>query len=524
MEYFRLGVLLASFQFIIAAGQAAGTNSVVDNSAKNQLEFYAATHPNDTTILAQNSFGAVFPSLTASLTVGPRGPVLLQDSFLIEKLQQGVRDKIVERNVHAKGAGAFGYFQVTHDISKYTKAAFLQPGKRTKVAARFSGATGEAGSADTRFDPRGFAVKFYTEEGIYDFTGNNLPVFMVREPMIAHDITKARRRNPQTHLPDLNAALDLISERPEMAMFLIFFTSDMANPKSYRCMKGYGINTYKMVNAKGKAVYVKLHWTPNQKQEYFTLEEAIKMYTQPDILIEDLYDSIAKKNFPSWNFSIQVMTYEQAAKHPQNPFDATKFWKTEEYPLIPVGKMVLNKNPVNYFVQVEQIAFSPSNMVPGIEASPDRLLHARMFAYPDSQLYRLGTNYAQIPVNRCPFVTHTYLRDGSMNVGDNGDNSPNYYPNTFHGYNGNTKPYYRQHVDRISGDVDRVDLGDDDNFSLPKYQWEKHIGPEERQRMIKNAVALLSLASKRVQQKVITNILLPINEDLANTIKAALKL
>ncbi len=347
---------------------------------------------------------------------------------------------------------------------------------------------------------------------------------MVRDPMMAHDITKARRRNPQTHLPDLNAALDMVSERPEMAMFLMFFVADMANPKSYRNMKGFGVNTYKMVNAKGDAVYIKLHWTPHQPEEFFTFEEAIKMYTQPDILIEDLYDNIAKRNFPSWTLSIQVMTYEQAAKHYQNPFDATKFWKIEEYPLIPVGKMVLNENPENYFVQVEQIAFSPSNMVPGIEPSPDRLLHARMFAYPDAHLYRLGTNFAQIPVNSCPFKINTYLRDGSMNVGKNGGASPNYYPNTFHGVNGNNKPYYRESVDYVSGDVDRYDTIDDDNYSLPKYQWEKHTNPDERQRMIKNAVALLSMASRRIQIKVINNIINPINVDLANIIKTALKL
>lgn len=347
---------------------------------------------------------------------------------------------------------------------------------------------------------------------------------MVRDPMLAFDITNCRKRNPQTHIEDPNAALDMISERPEIATFFTFFLSDMSNPKSYRCMKGFGVNTYKMVNAKGDAVYVKFHWTPHQKEEFFTFEEAIAMYTQPDILIQDLYDNIAKGNFPAWTFSIQVMTYEQAANHYQNPFDATKFWKIEEYPLIPIGKMVLNKNPENYFIQVEQIAFSPSNMVPGIEASPDRLLHARMFAYPDAQLYRLGTNFAQIPVNRCPYEVNTYHRDGSMNVGKNGGASPNYYPNTFNGLNANNKQYYRQSVDHISGDVDRVDLKDDDNFSLAKYQFENHIGPEERQRMIKNAVTRLSSATRRIQIKVLKNILYPISKELGNTVKAALKL
>lgn len=343
--------------------------------------------------------------------------------------------------------------------------------------------------------------------------------------MLFADITRARKRNPQTHLPDMNAAMDLISHRPEMTMFLMFFLSDMANPKSYRMMKGFAVHTHKMVNAKGEAVYVKFHWTPHQKEEFFTFKEAVEMFAKnANVLIQDLFDNIAKKNYPRWTLSIQVMTYKQAEKHYQNPFDATKFWKIEEYPLIPVGEMILNENPENYFAQVEQIAFSPSNMVRGIEPSPDPLLHARMFAYPDTQLHRLGTNFAQIAVNSCPFA-RTYQRDGPMNVGANGGSAPNYYPNTYNGLNSNNnKQAFKQSVDYVSGDVDRIDVVDDDDFSLPRYQWEKHIGPEERKRVIMNTIATLILAERRIQKNLLNNIIYKVNKDLGDAVKAALKL
>lgn len=420
--------------------------------------------------------------------------------------------------------GALGCFEVTNDISRYTKADFLQPGKRTNVAVRFSGATGELGSPDTYFDPRGFAVKFYTKEGNHDLTGINYPIFLMRDAMIFPDITRARKRNPQTHLPDMTATMDLISERPEMTMFLMFFLSDMANPKSYRCMKGFAIHTHKMVNAKGAAVYVKFHWTPHQKEEFFTFQEAVEMFAKnPNVLIQDLFDNIARKNYPKWTLSIQVMTFKQAERHYQNPFDSTKFWKIEEYPLLPVGVMTLNENPQNHFAQVEQIAFSPSNMVRGIEPSPDPLLHARMFAYPDSQLHRLGTNYAHIPINSCPFAK-TYHRDGLM-AGTNGGPAPNYYPNTFHGLNSNdNKKPFRQSVHFVSGDVDRIDDKDDDNFSLPKYHWENHVSPEEQKRILFNTVATISRADRRIQEKLLYNIIYKINKGFGDAVKAALKL
>lgn len=463
--------------------------------------------------------------MTHPYKIGHRGPVLLSDAFLIEKMQLFNRERIPERVVHSKGAGARGYFKVTHDISQYTKAAFLQPGKQTKVAVRFSGATGELGSPDTNFDPRGFAVKFYTEEGNHDLTGINYPIFLMRDAMIFPDITRARKRNPQTHLPDLTAALDLISERPEMTMFLLYFLSDMANPKSYRCMKGFAVHAHKMVNCEGEAVYVKFHWTPHEKETFYNITEAIQMFAiNPNVLIQDLFDNIARKNYPKWTLSIQVMTFEQAEQHYQNPFDSTKFWKIEEYPLIPVGEMTLTKNPENYFAEVEQIAFSPSNMVRGIEPSPDPLLHARMFAYPDSQLYRLGTNFAQIPINKCPFAK-SYHRDGVTNSGRNGGPAPNYYPNTFNGLksNNNNKPF-KQSVYFVSGDVDRIDDKDDDNFSLPKYHWENHIGSEERKRIVTNIVATMILADRRIQENLLHNVIYKISKELGKTVESILKL
>lgn len=421
-------------------------------------------------------------------------------------------------------AGARGFFQVTNDISKYTQASFLQTNKRTNVAVRFSGASGELGSPDTYYDMRGFAVKFYTEDGNHDLTALNYPVFHTRDPMFFPDINHARKRNPQTNLYDTTATMDIASERTEMAFFLLHFFSDMANPKTYRCLKGFGIHAYKMVNANGEAVYVKFHWTPHVKEEFFTWDEALQMYSiNADVLTQDLFDNIAKKNYPKWTLSIQVMTFEQAAKHYEDPFDTTKLWKTEEYPLITVGEMTLNENPDNYFAEVEQIAFSPANMVRGIEPGPDAILHARMFAYQDAQLYRLGTNFAQIPINSCPFAK-SYSRNGRMTVGTNGGPSPNYYPNTFHGLNSNDNQSYKQSVYAVSGDVDRVELKNDDDFSQATYHWLHRIGDEEKERIIGNVASTLKVVDPRIQKKFLDNIVYNINKQFGDGVKAALNL
>lgn len=414
---------------------------------------------------------------------------------------------------------------VTNDIRKYTKAKFLQPGKRTNVAARLSTAAGESGSADTNFDFKGFAVKFYTEDGIYDLTTLNVPVFGINDAMFFADVAHARKRNPQTNLVDPTAFFDLVSHRPEMTMFLLYTFSDAMFPKSYRYIDGFAINTYKMVNKNGEAVYVKFHLLSNQKKEFITLRQSVELAgSDPDLLTADLFDSIAERDFPSWTMKIQVMTFEQARKHPYNPFDTTKFWKEEDYPLISVGKLVLNRNPENYFAQVEQMAFSPGRMVPGIEPSPDRMLHARMFSYPDTQLHRLGSNNAHIPVNACPFQTRTYQRNGFMTVNSNGGSAPNYHPNSFNGPCANSGSHAKREAFCECGEVDRVDSGTEDNFLLPKFYWDKYVGPEERQRIIANMVAVFSSVDKRVMRNVLNNIAYKVNKELGDKLKAALKL
>lgn len=411
---------------------------------------------------------------------------------------------------------------MTHNISRFTIADFLQPGTRTKVAVRLSTGAGESGSADSNFDLKGFAVKLYTREGTQDIICINFPVFLVRDGMSFPDVVRARKRNPQTHLFDPNSLFDMVSYRPEMTMFMLFFFSDIAFPKNFRYIDGFAVNTFKMVNETGEPIYVKFHLVSNQQKKFITLQESSKLAgINPDYMLADLYDSIATKNFPSWTMKIQVMTYKQAKNLPYNPFDSTKYWKEEDYPLIDVGQLVLDKNPENYFAEVEQIAFSPGRMVPGIEASPDGLLHSRMFAYPDTQLYRLGSNYAQIPVNSCPFSVRTYQRDGMMNVGQNGGSEPNYFPNSFHGANAYFENILKRNFLFVSGDVERVDTGNDDDFLMPKYFWNgRSLG--EKQRIISNLAAVLGQTEKFIQENVLNNVIYKVDKDFGDTLKAAL--
>lgn len=419
-----------------------------------------------------------------------------------------------------------GYFEVTNDITQYTKAGFLKTiGRKVNVAVRFSTVGGESGSADTLDSPKGFATKFYTEDGIYDLVGNNIQVFAIRDPMLFADLNRARKRNPQTHLFDATASWDFNSLRPETIMNTLYQYSDMGTPKSFSYMDGAGVHTFKMVNATGCAVYVKFHWISNQKtKEYFTLDESVQMAgTNPEYLLKDLFDRIERKEYPSWKLAIQVMTFDQAEKHPQNPFDVTKFWKLEDYPMITVGTMILNENPIDYFTQIEQLAFSPSHMLPGIEASPDRMLHARMFAYPDAQLYRLGSNFAQITINRCPFHVNTYQRDGFMNVGLNGAGSPNYFPNSFNGLN-SAGDSVKQNVFSVSGNVDRLDSGDDDNFSLAKYYLENYVDDEEKSRIFTNIGASLRKADIIVQRNYLSNVAYRVSEEFGDCLKDELSI
>lgn len=472
-----------------------------------------------------NQEGIVMPSLTASQAIGTNGQVLLQDAFLLEKTASFNRERIPERVVHAKGAGAFGTFQVTADISRYTKAAFLNGiGTSTEVAVRFSTVGGELGSGDTWTDPKGFAVKFYTTEGNHDLVGNNIEVFPIRDPMLFTDINRSRKRNPATHLRDATMWWDFTSLRPETTLHTLHLFSDEGSPDGLRVMNGAGVHTFKMVNSTNSPVYVKFHWTSNQPWKYLTPQQSTQLAgTNPDYSIQDLYDAIANNNFPSWNLSIQVMTFAQAEAHPQNPFDITKHWRREEYPLIPVGRMTLNRNPTDYFTQVESLGFSPANMVPGIEASPDRMLHGRIFSYQDAQRYRLGVNFAQLPVNSPKGVTElkNYMRDGAACYGQNGDGSPNYYPNSFGGLSPDDGKNAHTTFP-VTGDVDRKDTGEEDNFSQSKLYLERDLTAEQVGRLVNNLALALSGAADTVQEKFLTNNAYPVSTAFGDALRDAL--
>lgn len=421
-------------------------------------------------------------------------------------------------------AGAFGYFKVTNDISDLTRASFLQPGKVTNVFTRFSTQVGEIGSADTTVDAKGFSIKFYTEDGNHDILGLNLPVFGTREAMLLPDFLHSRMKNPQTHVQDLNMFWDISSERPETMLFILFFFSRTAYTRSYRFIDGFAIHTFKLVNRNNKPIYAKFIFTSDAKdKKYFTTVEALTAagFT-PEYLTKELYDSIATKHYPTWTLNLQIMTYKQAEHFRYSPFDATKYWNTTEFPLIPVGKLVLNRNPHNYFNDVEQSAFCPTRLVPGIETTPDRLLHARMFAYHDAQLYRLGVNNDQIPVNRCPFGTKNYERDGFMNVGSNGGNGPNYFPNTFNGPTNNNNPYYNELPFEVCGDVDRIDLGDEDNFSQCK-SYMNSLSADEIEALVENMSFAFTGVNPRITQKVMNNLINPVSKNLGIKLQLAIK-
>eukprot|EP01102_Stenamoeba_stenopodia_P013471 TRINITY_DN437_c0_g1_i1.p1 TRINITY_DN437_c0_g1~~TRINITY_DN437_c0_g1_i1.p1 ORF type:complete len:525 (-),score=128.57 TRINITY_DN437_c0_g1_i1:107-1681(-) len=470
--------------------------------SSEQLASYAAQQKVSAQLTTSN--GAPIDDKTNSMTAGPRGPIVLQDFTLIDEISHFDRERIPERVVHAKGAGAFGYFEVTHDITKYTKAAvFSHVGKKTKVAFRGSTVGGESGSADTARDPRGFALKFYTEEGNWDLVGNNTPIFFIRDPIFFPSFIHTQKRNPATHLKDPDAFWDFISLRPETTHQVSFLFSDRGTPDGYRHMNGYGSHTFKFVNAKGEAVYVKFHLKTNQGIKNLSVEEAGRLAgDDPDYAIRDLFDNIAKGNFPSWNVFIQVMTFEQAEKFRWNPFDLTKIWPQGEYPLIPVGRLVLNQNPKNYFAEVEQIAFAPAHLVPGIEPSPDKMLQARLFSYADTHRHRLGTNYQQLPVN-CPLAkVRNYQRDGPQAYDNQGD-APNYFPNSFQGPQDDRK--HAWHKWAVSGDVARYNTADDDNFTQVGTFWRKVLKPEERDRLARNIAGHLKDAKPFIQKRAIAN-------------------
>ena len=437
-----------------------------------------------------------------SLTAGSRGPVLLQDFRLIEKLAHFNRERIPERVVHAKGAGAHGYFEVSADVSQWTKARFLGGlGKKTPVFARFSTVGGERGSADTERDPRGFAVKFYTEDGNYDIVGNNTPVFFIRDPGKFPDFVHTQKRNPQTNLKDANMFWDFLSLHPESLHQVTILFSNRGTPRSFRHMHGFGSHTFKWVNEAGKAVWVKYHFRTEAGVENFSAQEASAMAGQdPDYATRDLFDHIAQGKEAAWEVSVQVMPWADADKYKYDPFDVTKVWSQKDYPRIVIGRLVLNRNPENYFAEVEQAAFSPANLVPGIEASPDKLLQGRLFAYADAHRYRLGVNHNQIPVN-CPFSakTNTKQRDGFMTVDGNGGASANYYPNSVD--NTVMDKGALEHGYEVNGVVARTEY----IYKLDEYTQAgdlyRLLVEDERAALVSNIVGHLGHAAAHIQER-----------------------
>lgn len=430
-----------------------------------------------------------------SMTIGPRGPILLQDYLLHEDMAHFNRERIPERVVHAKGAGAYGTFTVTHDISQYTKAKiFSEIGKQTKMFARFSQVGGEKGSADSERDPRGFALKFYTEDGNWDLVGNNTPVFFIKDPKKFSHFIHTQKRDPKTNCKSPTMMWDFFSLNPESLHQVLILMSDRGTPFSYRNMHGFGSHTFSLNNKNNERIWVKFHFVTLQGIKNFNGKEASEMRgIDPDQATRDLVEAIEKKNFPRWALKIQVMTDDQAKTFKWNPFDITKVWFHKDFPLIDVGIMELNRIPENYFRDVEQSAFAPANIVDGIGFSPDKLLQGRLLSYPDAHRYRLGVNYEQIPVNKCPFATTNYQRDGHMQTGDNGGSEPNYRPNSFDDIVADES--YKQPAMQLESNIadwfDR-NQNDDDHFTQPGMLYRDAMNEQDRKNLVSNIVSSMS--------------------------------
>jgi len=439
--------------------------------------------------------GRPYTEFENSMTVGNRGPILLQDYFLHEDLAHFNRERIPERVVHAKGAGAFGTFTVTHDITQYTKAKiFSKVGKQTMMFARFSQVAGEKGSADTERDPRGFALKFYTEDGNWDLVGNNTPVFFIKDPKKFSHFIHTQKRDPKTNCKSPTMVWDFFSLNPESLHQVFILMSDRGTPFSYRTMHGFGSHTFSFFNKNDERVWVKFHFKTMQGIKNFTGDKANEMKAKDlDHLQRDLVEAIEKKDFPKWTMQIQVMTDEQAKNFKFNPFDVTKIWSHKDFPLIDVGTMELNNIPENYFRDVEQAAFAPANVVNGIGYSPDKMLQGRLLSYPDAHRYRLGVNYENIPVNKCPYTVTNYQRDGLMQVGDNGGANPNYRPNSFDDIviDEDYKEPSMQLESTIAGWFDR-NMNDNDHYTQPGDLYRKVMSEEDKKNLVDNIISSMS--------------------------------
>ncbi len=451
-------------------------------------------YPEKTTIMSKkltNSSGIPYFEHQDSQTVGARGPVLLQDFILQENLAHFVRERIPERIVHAKGTGAYGKFTVTHDITKYTRAKlFSKIGNTCRMFARFSTVGGEKGSADTARDPRGFALKFYTEDGNWDLVGNNTPVFFIKDAKKFPDFIHTQKRHPKTNLKSHTMMWDFWSLNPESLHQVLILMSDRGTPYGYRHMHGFGSHTFSMINDKNERIWVKFHLKTKQGIKNFTDAEATqKAGENPDFAQEDLCNAIENGDFPKWTMYIQVMTEEESREFKWNPFDITKVWPQAEFPLIEVGEMELNEIPKNYFAHVEQSTFSPSNLIDGISFSPDKMLQGRLFSYPDAHRYRVGVNAHQLEVNRCPFATHNYQRDGFMADSRDYEDAPNYHPNSFDDIK--PDPSYKKFEEELdSNRVAHFDRNENDNdhYTQPGLLYTKAMNQEDRTNLVNNII------------------------------------
>ncbi|MCV3377612.1 catalase [Campylobacter sp. IFREMER_LSEM_CL2194] len=469
-----------------------------------------------------NDFGNIIADNQNSLSAGAKGPLLMQDYILLEKLAHQNRERIPERTVHAKGSGAYGELKITKDISQYTKAKVLQLGENTPLFIRFSTVAGEAGAADAERDVRGFAIKFYTKEGNWDLVGNNTPTFFIRDAYKFPDFIHTQKRDPRTHLRSNNAAWDFWSLCPESLHQVTILMSDRGIPASYRHMHGFGSHTYSLINDKNERFWVKFHFKTKQGIKNLTNEEAANLIANDrESHQRDLYEAIEKGDFPKWTFQIQVLKEDEAEKLGFNPFDLTKVWPHSIVPLIEVGELVLNKNVQNYFNEVEQAAFSPSNIVPGIGFSPDKMLQARIFSYPDAHRYRIGTNYHLLPVNRAKSEVNTYNVAGAMNFDTYKNGAAYYEPNSYDDSPKEDKSYLEPDL-VLEGGAQRYTPLDDDFYTQPRALFDI-MNQDQKEQLFKNIATSMSGVDEKIIARALSHFE-KISSEYANGVKKALKM
>lgn len=450
--------------------------------------------------------GAPVPDNQNVLTAGPRGPMLLQDIWFLEKMAHFDREVIPERRMHAKGSGAYGTFTVTHDISRYTRARlFSEVGKKTEVFARFSTVAGERGAADAERDIRGFSLKFYTEEGNWDMVGNNTPVFFMRDPLKFPDLNHAVKRDPRTNMRSAQSNWDFWTLLPEALHQITIVMSDRGIPRTYRHMHGFGSHTYSFINANNERFWVKFHFKSRQGIENLSDREAEALVGKDrETHQQDLYEAIENGDYPRWDFKVQIMPEQEADTYRFHPFDLTKVWSHKDYPLIDVGVLELNRNPENYHAEVEQSAFNPTNVAPGISFSPDKMLQGRLFSYGDTQRYRLGVNHGQIPVNapRCP--VHSFHRDGLMRVDGNFGGTKGYEPNSLGEWQ--EQPEAREPPLAIGGAADHWDAReDDDDYYTQPGDLFRLMTPAQQQVLFENTARAMDGVDEVVRKRHIRN-------------------